>query len=128
VQDVAELMASLCGNDRAVGEAYNVAGSEVTSIEGCIRLMAKAVGVEPNIVHVPMDIARRARPPLLHWGEGLVGGAMFSIDKALRHLDWAPQFGLLAGYQNSYEWFDREGRDRFDYDWSGDDDVLAQLV
>lgn len=128
VQDVADLMASLCGNERAIGQAYNVAGSEVTSIEGCIRLMAKAVGVEANIVHVPMDIARRARPPLLHWGEALVGGAMFSIDKALGDLDWTPQFGLLAGYENSYEWFDREGRDRFTYDWSSDDEVLAQLL
>lgn len=128
VQDVARLMVSLCGNDTSIGQAYNVAGAELTSVEGCIRLMAKAVGVEADIVHVPMDIARGARPPLLHWGEALVGGAMFSIDKALRDLDWAPGFGLLDGYQNSYEWFDREGRDRFTYDWSSDDQVLAQLM
>lgn len=89
--------------------------------------MAKAVGVEPDIVHVPMDIARRARPPLLHWGEALVGSAMFSIDAALRDLDWAPSFGLEDGYRDSYEWFDREGRDRYECDFSGDDAVLAEL-
>ena len=37
-----------------------------------------------------MDIARRASPPLLHWGEAIIGGAMFSIDKALAELDWRP--------------------------------------
>jgi nucleoside-diphosphate-sugar epimerase len=127
VNDVARLMVSLIGNQRAVGEIYNVAGSEVTSIVGCIRLMARAMGVEANVIHVPLDIARRAQPPLVHWGEALVGGAMFSIGKALAELDWAPEFGLESGYRDSYEWFKSEGRDLFDFDFSGDDAVLAEL-
>ena len=32
VADVAALMASIAGNDRAAGQVYNVAGREVTSI------------------------------------------------------------------------------------------------
>jgi nucleoside-diphosphate-sugar epimerase len=128
VQDVARLMVALAGNERAVGERYNVGGAEITSVLGCVRLMARAVGVEPDIVHVPLDIARRARPPLVHWGEGLVGGAMFSIDKALAQLDWEPSFGLEAAYRDSYEWFQAEGRDRFEFDFSGDDAVLAELT
>lgn len=128
VQDVATLMAALAGNERCIGETYNVAGREITSVAGCIELMARAVGVRPEIVHVPLDIARRAHPPLLHWGEGLVGGAMFSIDKALADLDWEPSFGLEAGYADSYRWFCDEGRDRFaPFDFSSDDEVLAKL-
>ena len=128
VQDVADLMASIPGNPNAVGKTYNVAGAELTSITGCITLMARAAGVKPDIVHVPMEIAQRARPPLLHWGEALVGGAMFSIDAALADLDWSPSFGLEAAYRDSYEWYSTEGRDRYEYDFSGDDAVLAQLV
>jgi nucleoside-diphosphate-sugar epimerase len=128
VQDVADLMASIPGNPNAIGKIYNVAGSEITSITGCITLMARAAGVTADIVNVPMEIARRARPPLLHWGEALVGGAMFSIDRALADLDWAPSFGLEAAYRDSYEWFDREGRDRYEYDFSADDAVLGQLT
>ena len=128
VQDVADLMASIPGNPAAIGQIYNVAGSELTSVTGCITLMARAVGVDADIVHVSMDIAKRARPPLLHWGEALVGGAMFSIDKALRDLDWSPSFGLEAAYRDSYRWYDTEGRDTYEYDFSGDDAVLAQLV
>jgi nucleoside-diphosphate-sugar epimerase len=128
VQDVADCMASVVETDTSIGRIYNVAGAELTSITGCITLMARAMGVQADIVHVPMDIARRARPPLLHWGEALVGGAMFSIDAALADLPWSPSFGLEAAYADSWAWFDREGRDRYDYDFSADDAVLAQLV
>lgn len=128
VQDVARLMVAVAGNERAIGEQYNVGGAEITSILGCVRLMARAVGVEPEVVHVPLDIARRARPPLVHWGEAMVGGAMFSIDKARAQLDWAPSFGLEAAYRDSYAWFDAEGRDRFDLDFSADDAILAELT
>jgi nucleoside-diphosphate-sugar epimerase len=128
VQDVARLMVSLIGNDKTIGQVYNVGGAEITSVLGCIRLMARAVGVEADVVHVPLDIARRASPPLVHWGEGFVGGAMFSIDKALTELDWEPAFGLEAGYRDSYEWFDAEGRNLFEFDFAGDDAVLDELA
>jgi nucleoside-diphosphate-sugar epimerase len=127
VQDVARLMVSLIGNDTAIGQIYNVGGAEITSVLGCIRLMARAVGVEPEVVKVPLDVAARVRPPLVHWGEGIVGGAMFSIDKALSELDWEPAFGLEDAYRDSYEWFDAEGRDLFTYDFTADDDLLAAL-
>ena len=87
------------------GEAYNVTGAEVTSIVGVIHLVARAMGMTANIVEVPMEIARRQRPPLLHWGEGTAGTAILSIEKALRDIDWTPQFGIEAGYRDSYEWF-----------------------
>ena len=127
VADVAALMASIAGNDRTGGEVYNVAGRELTSIRGAVEMMARAVGVTANVVNVPLEIARRQRTPLVHWGEGLVGGMVFSIDKALGHLDWAPRFGLEDGYRHSYEWFAAGGRDRYEFDFSNDDAVLAEL-
>lgn len=128
VQDAAALLASIAGNERAVGRAYNAAGAQLSSVEGCIRLMARVVGTEPNIVHVPLAVARQQRPPLLHWGEALVGGAMFSIDRALADLDWRPELGLEAGYRSSYEWFDADGRDQFEYDFSRDQELLDLLA
>ena len=128
IDDVARLMVSIIGNEAAKGTTYNVAGREITSIAGQIELIGRAVGVKPDIVHVPMEIARRARPPLLHWGEALVGGATWSIEAALRDLDWEPQLGLEDGYRDSYAWFDREGRDLCEYDFSGDDEILGHLT
>jgi nucleoside-diphosphate-sugar epimerase len=128
VADVASLMASIAGNDAAAGQVYNVAGREVTSIVGAVEMMARAVGVKAHVVNVPVDIARAQKTPLVHWGEGLVGGMIFSIDKALRDLDWTPRYGLEDGYRQSYEWFAAGGRDRYEIDFSADDAVLAQLV
>jgi nucleoside-diphosphate-sugar epimerase len=127
INDVARLMAALLGNDRVKGEAYNVSGREAASIVGIVHLIARAMNVTPRIVEVPMEIARRQRPPLLHWGEAVMGSAMLAIDKALDHIDWQPRFGIEDGYRDSYAWYDREGRSRYDFDFSRDDALLAQL-
>jgi nucleoside-diphosphate-sugar epimerase len=126
-RDVARLMASLIGNDRVKGQAYNVSGAEVTSIVGVMHLIARAMGMKARVVEVPMEIARQQRPPLLHWGEGVAGTAILSIEKALRDIDWTPQFGIEDGYRDSYEWYLREGRGRYEFDFSGEDALLAQL-
>lgn len=128
VDDVASMMASILGNAGAAGKVYNCAGAEWTSVLGCVRLMAKAVGVQPEIVNVPMDVCRTLPRPLVHWNEAMVGGMVFSIDAALRDLDWAPKFGLLAAYEDSYRWFRDEGRERYTFDFSYDDEVLARLA
>lgn len=127
VKDVACLMAALLGNDSVRGEAFNVAGAEVASILGLIHLVGRAVGKAPNIVHVPMDLARAQHPPLLHWGEAIAGSSILNIDKALRLIDWSPQFGIEAGYRDSYEWFVREGRSRYEFDFSRDQQLLSHL-
>jgi nucleoside-diphosphate-sugar epimerase len=127
ISDVARMMASLIGNERVKGHAYNVSGAEITSIVGVIHLIARAVGVQPRIVEVPMSLARQQRPPLVHWGEALTGTALLSIDKALRDVDWTPRFGIEDGFRDSYAWFDREGRTQYRFDFAADDALLAQL-
>jgi nucleoside-diphosphate-sugar epimerase len=89
--------------------------------------MAKAAGVEARIVNVPLALARTFNPPLIHWGEAIAGGVVFSVEKALADLEWEPEFGLEAAYKDSYDWFVREGRDRYEFDFSRDDQILARL-
>ena len=127
INDVARLMASLIGNERVKGEIYNVSGAEVTSVVGAVHLIARAMGVKAQIVEVPMEIARRQQPPLVHWGEAVAGSAMLSIDKALDHIDWVPRFGIEDGYRDSYAWYDGEGRGRYEFDFSRDEALLAEL-
>jgi nucleoside-diphosphate-sugar epimerase len=126
-RDVAALMAALLGNETVKGEAYNVTGAEVTTIVGVVHLVARAMGMEAKIVEVPMEIARRENPPLLHWGEGTGGTAILSIEKALRDIDWAPKFGIEDGFADSYAWYVKEGRGRYAFDFSRDDALLADL-
>ena len=54
--------------------------------------------MKAKVVEVPMEIDRRQRPPLLHWGEALAGTAVLSIEKALRDFDESPRYGIEAGY------------------------------
>ncbi len=127
INDVARLMVALLGNPNVAGKAYNVAGSEVSSVVGVVNLAARALGVRPEIVHVPMEVARGLQPPLIHWGEATMGSAILSIDRALGDLDWRPRFGIQDGYRDAWEWYDREGRDLYEQDFDRDDRLLAEL-
>jgi nucleoside-diphosphate-sugar epimerase len=128
IDDVADLLASVLGNDRAVGQTYNAAGAEYASILGTVHLMARAAGVEPDIVNVPIDYLLRTSRSVVHWNEGTAGGTVFSIDKALAELDWSPRFGLPAACADSYAWFAAGGRGTYQFDFSDDDAILADLA
>jgi len=128
INDVARLMTALVGNDRVKGQVYNVSGAEITTIVGMVHLIARAMGVTARIVEVPMAIARQQRPPLVHWGEALTGTALLSIDKALHDIDWTPRFGIEEGYRDSYQWYVREGRSLYEFNFARDDALIAELI
>jgi nucleoside-diphosphate-sugar epimerase len=128
VADVASCMADVLGRPAAAGEAYNVAGREVTSIQGAIEMMARAVGATPRIVNLPFAVARTVSPPVVHWGEALVGGFVLATDKVRDHLGWVPRYGLADGYEQSYAWFAAGGRDRYEFDFGGDEELLARAA
>ena len=91
-------------------------------------MMARAVGVRPDIVNVPVDIARSPAHAARALGRRARRRHRCSrIDKALAELDWRPQYGLEDGYRQSYEWFAAGGRDRYEFDFSADDAVLARV-
>ena len=127
INDVAQFMLSLLGKDDVKGEAYNVSGAEYASIIGVVQLAARAVGMQPRIINVPMEVAHAQRPPLLHWGEAVTGSAVMSIEKGRRHTGWIPRFGIEAGYRDSYQWYRNEGRALYEFDFSRDDALLAEL-
>ena len=126
IQDVARLMCAILGNERAIGQIYNAAGSQFCTITAYMRLMAKAVGVEPNIVKMPSGIGIKS--PVVHWLEARHGGMAFSIEKARRDLGWEPGFTLASALADSYRWFVNEGRARYTIDFSDDDAILAEMA
>jgi nucleoside-diphosphate-sugar epimerase len=128
IDDAARLMASVIGNEGVIGEVYNVAGRDFASVIGHIELMARAVGVEARIVRVPLPIASAVAPPLVHWAEALTGGMVFDLSKTRRDFDCEPIFDLAAGYRDSYDWFRTVGRRNYEFDFSADDRLLADLA
>ncbi len=127
IDDVARCIASAGERETALGRAYNVSGDEVTSVLGCMQLMAKVAGVEPNIVHVPLDVARHARPPLC------IGVKRSWAARSSRTTRRRP---TSDGDRSSVSKLRtairsrggrRVGATGYDYDFSGDDAVLEAL-
>jgi nucleoside-diphosphate-sugar epimerase len=127
IQDAARAMCAVLGNDRAIGHTYNVAGSDYCSISSYMQLLAETVGVEPNIINLPPSLPAGMRSPIVHWLEARHGSMIFSIEKARTELGWEPQFNLRTGLADSYRWFKEEGRDRYQFDFSVDEAILAEL-
>ncbi len=128
VRDAARALASVLGNERAAGQTYNIAGSDYCSIASYMRLMAEAVGVEARLVAMPNGLPGEMRSPVGHWLEARHGSMTFSIEKARRELGWEPRFNLRSGLADSYRWFSEEGRSRYEYDFTADDAILAEIA
>jgi nucleoside-diphosphate-sugar epimerase len=54
--DFAKGLVGLLGNQRAIGHAFHITGDEVLSWNQIYQEAGRAVGVEPDIVHIPSDL------------------------------------------------------------------------
>lgn len=127
-RDAARAMAAVLGKSQAAGQTYNVAGKQFSSIVNYLRLMADAVGVDPEIVTMPDDLPADMRSPIVHWLEASRGSMVFSIERARAELGWEPKFSLAEGLADSYAWFCSGGREKYDYDFAADDAILAEIA
>ena len=126
-RDVARALCAVLGKSAAAGQIYNIAGRQFCSIVNYMRLMAEAAGVDPKIITMPNDLLAHMRSPIVHWLEATRGSMIFSIEKARRELGWEPQLTLAAGLADSWRWFREGGRERYPYDFSQDDEILAEI-
>jgi nucleoside-diphosphate-sugar epimerase len=60
--DFARPFARLLGNPRALGEAFHITGENVHTWDEILTQMARALGVEPALVHVASDTLVRYEP------------------------------------------------------------------
>lgn len=128
VDDIADALASVVGNEKAIGQVYNAAGPEAITMIGWVKTLARIVGVEPRIVHVDPELARKLPRPFFPWREWDFGSEVFSIEKAKGDLHWTPKRGVSQTLRDAYHWFCQEGRNLYPFDFSYDDEVLALLA
>jgi len=74
--DFAKGFVGLLGNSRAIGEAYHITSDEWLTWNQIHEILAAAVGVHPELVHVPSDLIA-AYDPI--WGESLLGDKAHSF-------------------------------------------------
>jgi nucleoside-diphosphate-sugar epimerase len=126
VQDLAQAMANVLGNPKAVGQIYNVSGDRYVTFDGLARACAQAAGksTDLKIVHYDpkqFDFGKRKAFPLRaqHF--------FADIHKAMADLHWHPHFDLVAGLKDSWQHdYLASGRSQQSIDFSTDDEILAK--
>ena len=69
-KDFARGFLPLVGNPKALGEAFHITSDELLSWDEIYRLVGRAAGVEPKLVHVSSEVINREDAD---WGAGLLG-------------------------------------------------------
>ncbi len=108
--DFARAFAGLLGNARAIGEAVHITSEEVLTWNRIYADVARAAGVEANILHVPTDAMIAADPDNSGslWGDK-VHSVVFDNSK-LRGLigDFQARVPFAQGIFDTIAWFDAD--------------------
>ncbi len=127
IQDLALAMASVLGNETAIGKIYNISGDRYVTFDGLASACAVAAGKSPSeikLVHYEpskFDFGKRKAFPVRqqHF--------FADISRATTDLDWQPQYDLVSGltdsFQNDYL---ASGRDQSAIDFSLDEEILGK--
>ncbi|MGB3559373.1 MAG: NAD-dependent epimerase/dehydratase family protein [Geitlerinemataceae cyanobacterium] len=126
--DLANAMAAVLGNQKAIGQIYNISGDRYITFDGLAKACAEAAGKSPdtlNLVHYDpkqFDFGKRKAFPLRpqHF--------FTDIHKAQTELDWQPEFDLVSGLKDSFQNdYIANSTDKTEVDFSTDDEILNAI-
>jgi nucleoside-diphosphate-sugar epimerase len=108
--DFARAFIGLCGNLRAIGHAFHITSDEWLTWDQILRLVGRAAGAEPNLVHVPSAFIAKVDPET---GPGLLGDkswcALFDNSKIKSFVPgWQAQIPFAEGIRRTVAWFDAD--------------------
>ncbi len=128
VQDLANAMANVLGNHRAVGKIYNVSGDRYVTFDGLALACTEAAGKSPKdikLVHYDpgkFDFGKRKAFPMRqqHF--------FADIHQAKTDLNWQPEYDLVSGLKDSFQNdYLASGRDTQELDFSLDEEILGKI-
>lgn len=126
--DLANAMAAVLGNEKAIGQIYNISGERYVTFDGLAKACAEAAGKSPdtlNLVHYDpkqFDFGKRKAFPLRpqHF--------FADIHKAQTELNWQPEFKLVSGLKDSFQNdYIANGCDKSEVDFSTDDEIVCSF-
>jgi nucleoside-diphosphate-sugar epimerase len=125
VGDLAKAMAAVLGNEKAIGQIYNISGDRYVTFDGLVRACAVAAGKSPDeikLIHYDpkqFDFGKRKAFPLR------VQHFFADVHKATNDLDWKPEYELVSGLKDSFQNdYLPSGRERAEIDFSVDEEIL----
>ena len=106
--DFAKGMAGLLGNPKAVGEAFQITSDEVLTWDQIYLEAYQALGLEPNVIHIPSDLIAKYWP---HAYGSLIGdksnSAVFDNGKIKRSVPgFSCEVGWAEGLRRALAWFE----------------------
>jgi nucleoside-diphosphate-sugar epimerase len=126
VRDLAQAMAAVLGNDRAIRQIYNISDQRYITFDGLARACAVAAGKSPEnlkIVHYnakKFDFGKKKAFPLR------VQHFFADVNKAMTELEWQPEYDIIAGLKDSFHNdYLASKRHEAEVDFSLDDQILA---
>ena len=106
-KDFAKGFVPLLGNARAVGEVFHITSDEWLNWNQIYEIVGQAMGVKPQLVHVPSDLVAAFDPEL---GAGLLGdksNSMIFDNSKIKRLvpDFACSIPFSWGAREIVEWY-----------------------
>ena len=112
--DFARGLLGLFGEARCLGEAFHITSDEVLTWDQIYRVLGRAAGREPEIVHVPSDFIAALEPA---YAGTLLGdkahSVVFDNSKIKRFVpDYRAAVSVAEGVARSIAWFDADAERR----------------
>jgi nucleoside-diphosphate-sugar epimerase len=109
-EDFGRAFIGLLGNPRTIGHAFHITSDEWLTWDQILRLVGRAAGADPHIVHVPSAFIGKIDPDT---GAGLIGdkswNALFDNSKVKSFVPgWACQIPFAEGIRRTVAWFDAD--------------------
>jgi len=108
--DFAKGLVGLLGHEQAIGHAFHITSDEVLTWDQIFRVVGRAAGAEPKIVHIPSDLISACVPEK----EGsLIGdksvSVVFDNSKIKRFVPgFCATTSFTEGIRKSLAWFDAD--------------------
>jgi nucleoside-diphosphate-sugar epimerase len=109
-RDFTKGLVGLLGRDDAIGEAFHITSDEWLTWDRIHHILARAAGVEAEIVHVPSEVIHGYDR---EWGESLLGdkthSMIFDNSKIKRFVpDFVPAIPFSRGAEEMIAWYDAD--------------------
>jgi nucleoside-diphosphate-sugar epimerase len=108
--DFAKGFTGLLGNHKAIGEAYHITSDEVQTWNQIYRETARAVGADPQVVHVPSDLISAFDPDAVGSLTGdKVNSSVFDNSKIKKLVpDFICTVPWAEGVRRAIAWFEAD--------------------
>lgn len=126
-EDFAKGFVGLLGNPQAIGHAFQITSDFILNWNQIYEQIGDALGVKPDIVHIPSEFIAQVNPNL---GAALLGDKMWSVifdnSKIKRFVpEYRATIPFHIGIRRSIEWFQAE-ESRMQV--NPDDDALIENI